>query len=520
MRGALWSMQEGTLYILVLLIASVLNLFLAVYVYCFRRGKAGSTAFIGLIMAITFYSLGFALEIMSTSLNQIIFFIKLEYIGIAFFPVLWLVLILQFTGRERWVTRPFILGLLIIPAITFLLQYTNDMHQLFYREISMMTRGAVSVAILSKGPWYWVHICYIYLAMVFGIFLLVQMGRRVAGFHRLQTYSMILGSLLPLTGDIIYLFGYSPWGLDLAPIMIGFSTPLYAWGLFNFRFLDLVPIARDKVFDGLREGVIVLDEQNRIADYNPAAAMILTGLSVYAIGRPIDAVVSLPNFIEQFSAGQSEFEMEITQEQQPSYFYARVSPLTDKSGILLGKTIVFSDMTEKILLLNQLHHLATVDETTRLYNRRQFLHLSSRAIEHSQKLNQAVAVILLDVDYFKNINDTYGHAAGDFVLLSIARRCQDNMLPAAVFGRYGGEEFTVFLEDTTPAETCRAAETLRQVIAEAPVVFENQSIAVTASFGVAVMNANQATMDLLLRQADLALYKAKAAGRNCVVAAE
>lgn len=501
-----------------LIISIILNGYLAAYACRRRRNKAGAMPYIGLILSVMAYSVGYTFEIAGSTPEELGFWLRVEYLGVSFLPALWLIFVWEYVGDERFLTRRRIWALFAIPMITLILHFTNGWHHLFYQEIHLKKVGPFSVAVLEKGPWYWVQIAYLYFSLVYGNLLLWREYRRAPALYKGQTVCMMLGSLLPLTGDLIYLTGNSPGGIDLGPFMIAFTTPLYAWGLFRFQMLNLVPIARDKVFEGIRDGVIVLDEQNRLADFNPAAGAILPELSKDAIGKPINRAVSHQEFAKQLAAGCSEFEIQIIMENEKQYYQSRISPIVNRRGILIGKTIIISNVTDRVLLLEKLNNLAMIDEATQLYNRRKFREESLEKLAQARREGRPVAAMIMDVDHFKQVNDHYGHGAGDRVLYAIAQRCRENLTPGALLGRYGGEEFTVYLAGASPAEAFDAAERLRLAIAVAPVEWEGRSIQITASFGVAaVKNAAGIHLDQLLQAADEALYKAKDAGRNCTV---
>jgi diguanylate cyclase (GGDEF)-like protein len=126
-------------------------------------------------------------------------------------------------------------------------------------------------------------------------------------------------------------------------------------------------------------------------------------------------------------------------------------------------------------------------------------------------------VFLMDLDNFKQINDTYGHKAGDTVIKTVAGVCNNSLRVTDIFGRYGGEEFMAFLPETPSEKAFQVAERLRQNIAGTRIDLDNNSIYVTASIGVAcVEKAGNIGLDELLKNADEALYEAKKAGRNCV----
>jgi diguanylate cyclase (GGDEF)-like protein len=168
----------------------------------------------------------------------------------------------------------------------------------------------------------------------------------------------------------------------------------------------------------------------------------------------------------------------------------------------------------------QLHDLATTDGLTGVLNRRAAMEQLRLEIERVARTGQDLAVILIDVDKFKAINDTHGHAAGDAVLRSVAAVLRAGVRGVDVVARYGGEEFLVVLPQTDAFGALKMAERLRKSLAKQDVRIENGSILrVTASFGVAALAGAAETDEQLLRRADQGLYAAKEAGRNRVVLA-
>jgi diguanylate cyclase (GGDEF)-like protein len=128
-----------------------------------------------------------------------------------------------------------------------------------------------------------------------------------------------------------------------------------------------------------------------------------------------------------------------------------------------------------------------------------------------------MSAIMLDIDHFKKVNDTYGHAAGDEVLRMIAQRCRENLRVVDILGRYGGEEFAIILPETDLTTAHHIAERLRQRLTEKPIITDRLTIAVTISLGVSAAESDTFDVAALLNQADAALYQAKQAGRNRVM---
>ena len=161
-------------------------------------------------------------------------------------------------------------------------------------------------------------------------------------------------------------------------------------------------------------------------------------------------------------------------------------------------------------------HAAHTDGLTGLHNRRWLSDSFKRQMQRCELSNQPCTVIMLDIDHFKQVNDRFGHIAGDRILCSVSKVLLNTMRPADLIARYGGEEFALCLPDTSKEDTSLIAERLRISISEAKTYIEEKQLPlVTVSIGVAEMQPGQ-TLDSLISNADDALYRAKAKGRNCI----
>ncbi len=173
---------------------------------------------------------------------------------------------------------------------------------------------------------------------------------------------------------------------------------------------------------------------------------------------------------------------------------------------------------EKIERLNsQLEHLAMTDDLTDLANRRAFFREGADEIRRSQRYRMPLSLIMLDIDRFKEVNDTFGHDAGDAMLRRIAKILKANIRQVDLTARLGGEEFGILLPNTKNADAVFLAERLRRTIEEEGSLEENQKLSVTVSIGVASSSEDTPDLDALLKQADAAMYEAKRRGKNQVV---
>lgn len=169
-------------------------------------------------------------------------------------------------------------------------------------------------------------------------------------------------------------------------------------------------------------------------------------------------------------------------------------------------------------LIHELENLATTDSLTRLHNRRHFLERAEAEFERSRRYQRPLSIFLLDADHFKEINDTYGHETGDQALRLLASICRQNLRQLDVIGRYGGEEFVVFLPETSMAKAMEVAERLRAGVEEIKIdVAGGGSARITVSIGVATATSQTDSIAALINEADRALYEAKRSGRNKVV---
>lgn len=184
-------------------------------------------------------------------------------------------------------------------------------------------------------------------------------------------------------------------------------------------------------------------------------------------------------------------------------------------GSLLFTGLVLITATRVLRYIRAIEFAATRDGLTGLYNRRHFRELAERELLRHERQQAGLALLLVDVDHFKQINDQHGHAVGDQVLQTLAARLQDNLRAADLLCRYGGEEFMVLICPAASGEALRLAERLRLVICETPVETSAGPLRVTLSGGLIELASGQAVaLDQLSVQADAALYRAKQAGRN------
>lgn len=167
-------------------------------------------------------------------------------------------------------------------------------------------------------------------------------------------------------------------------------------------------------------------------------------------------------------------------------------------------------------LYHQMKQMAITDPVTQLFTRRQFIFLGRSEVERAIRYKRSVSVLMVDIDFFKKVNDTYGHSAGDQVLFGVAKICREAMRNTDIIGRWGGEEFSIVLPEADRIGASLIAERIRRMVASTFIPVAKDQVMVTVSIGVATLDQDNCTLEILIDQADRAMYKAKAGGRNQV----
>jgi diguanylate cyclase (GGDEF)-like protein/PAS domain S-box-containing protein len=196
-----------------------------------------------------------------------------------------------------------------------------------------------------------------------------------------------------------------------------------------------------------------------------------------------------------------------------------IAPVRDASGKIVGLLPTAVDITDRKQLEVELQRQANLDYLTGLPNRRSFMDRGKLELSRAQRYNNSLSILMMDIDHFKHINDEYGHQAGDLVLKSLAMTFQEVLRNVDIIGRLGGEEFAAVLPETGIVVATEVAERLREVISTSEVNLpEGNSLHFTVSIGIAGLIDKNSSIDMLLNEADKALYRAKAAGRNRICA--
>lgn len=512
--------QSPTVLSIILGISALLAVFLAAWAQFHSRVPAAREFFF-LMLGVAIYSLGYAISISRIALEDVFQAICFEYIGLAFIPTLLLLFALHFTRRKP-LPKALTALLLVIPIITLIIVFTMPSHQLYYVNPRLVNTGIFPVFTFKPGPWYKINSVWTELTIISAFLLLFVNAIRAPLKQRRQSITIAAGAFLPILSSILYLLDLipgQPAKIEPTSFSMVVSGLVLAFALFKLGLFELVPAARELALDSIHDGFLVLDRHENLQDINQAALQ-LPGAMGFRIGNPLPEGNSLAEHLNPLltkEVDQLEFSVELP-DYSIHFYHAKAYPIQTSTNQNNGTAILINDVTETIGLVKQLNQQATTDELTGILNRRYLMQLGILELKCARRDGIPLGIIMMDLDYFKRVNDLHGHLAGDEVLHGTAKCFRNGLRDTDILGRYGGEEFVALLPNTSLPVVIQIAERIRHQIGNLVIPFGEKKITVTASFGVHVFYGNQDTsLDELLNMADQALYKAKSSGRNRVV---
>jgi len=342
-------------YMFLLLGAPLISAALAVYAWR-HRATRGATLLAVLLVAWAWWGAAYALELLAgANLPQKLLWAALKYVGVVTVPVTWLAFALVYTLRERWLTRRNIILLTLVPLTTVVLALTNGAHHLVWSDEKIVTAGPFLALVVSFRFWFWIHTAYSYFLLLLGTVLFARSLVRSPRLYRWQIVVLLFGAVAPWVGNAISIFNLETtpdlnWSsLDWSSLVFTVTGIAFTWGLFRFRLFDLVPIARERVIEDMRDGMLVLDRQNRIVDINPAAQHIFGISASQAMGQRTPQIwTAQPDLIEKYpDVMEVQDEISLGTGQARRDYDLRISPLTDGRGQFTGRLIFLHDITER-----------------------------------------------------------------------------------------------------------------------------------------------------------------------------
>jgi PAS domain S-box-containing protein len=338
-----------------LFFAGGLTLFLAAIAWR-RRARPEARGFILLMLAVSVWALPEGLLQISDTESLWMLWTKVEYLGIAGVPLAWWVTAFQYSRRARPLPKPVWFLMVAVPVVTVVLAWTQELHPLIYQEQQYFREGGVLRFDADYGVWFWVNVGYAYLLLLWGAVLFLTAAFYSFHIYRIQAIALLSAVVLPWVGNILYIFRIGPLqGLDLTPFTFAVAGIPMAWAILRLRLYDLAPVARNAVIEGMRDGMVVLDLEDRISDLNPAGSRILGASVRELLGQhAADIFGEWILSLELDDAGNHPPEISLPGEQGERFFEVDLFPLVDKRDLSAGRLMILRDITERRALGREL----------------------------------------------------------------------------------------------------------------------------------------------------------------------
>lgn len=474
----------------------------------------------------------FAVKMTEKPETQLVY-VKLAFVDLSLLGIGWLVFAFFLTGNTAWL-RSKKTVLFFIPALLTTVVVWGNYNGLFVQPFD----GEYIKR--QYGPLFWVVIsvllCYLFVPLT-----IIARAVFSANAPRMKRQvKLVLAGIMILTVfamlDIVInvvCFPLFPVVPGLTSFGIFISAIFFVVAIHRFKMLDIVTIAHQDVIDTIGDGILVLDEHETVLEINRTLRPYLD----LRLGDrfEIESVLQHPCA----SALRSDFLQAYREEPLRT---ARLDMTTDGSDrrhislqatpivindVRVGRIVTLRDVTEARRLVNELERMAVTDSLTGCYNR----HYLTRHLENDIMLHvsgqRPFAVLLLDIDYFKRVNDKYGHLVGDEVICRTVDAIRETIRHTDIIARFGGEEFMVYLPDTAPQEAALVAERIKAAVASNQASVDNGTfrLSVTVSMGLLAVDSfdeglqsnPKGYITRLFSLVDESLYQAKNNGRNRIV---
>ncbi|MFV0504142.1 MAG: diguanylate cyclase [Lachnospirales bacterium] len=506
-------MENGILY---LYISTLIVSFILMYISIFKNSIIKNQYYTLYNLFVIIFTVGYLLEITATNPNQVSSAIAVQHLGFPFIPVCIYLFIKKYIDKPIEDSRIIII-LFSIPTVNFIFTLTNPYTGLYFSSVESTTAHGITRAITDGtiiNQAIYIYMYFIYFLM---IYTMVKGYSTWTKLLRQKMLFLAVPIMVALTLSILRLFGFSPYGLDLSPIFMTLVNLYLAYYLYIKNAFLLSSYTRDYILENIDDGYILVDEKGGYLDSNKSAKRIFPKLTNIKKNNNIYNDINAIGLGKLRKNVDGTYEVSIlSKEGYKSDYKISVSTLSEKKSEKVISWLI-TEITETKAMIDDLEYMAKYDVLAGVYNRRTFFEITSEILEKDFFGKVDFAVLMIDIDNFKSINDTYGHQYGDIVIVETARRLTSVLRKSDIVARYGGEEFVIYIENVNPENSLIVGEKLRASVNAEPFICEDVELDVTVSIGVCTFDyALHRNLDDALIDADKMLYMAKSAGKNKV----
>jgi PAS domain S-box-containing protein len=350
--------QTSIYFFLILLAATIISFLLALRSWKARSHILGAQALTLQLIVVAIWCLSYGFELIEPSLAGKIFWAKLEYVGIAIAPIAWLRFMVQYSGYKLAANKWLQFGIWVVPAITLILVWTNEIHGLIWSSLWLVTYPQAVIMEVEHGLWFWCHVVFSYGVLVASTILTLALIKRYPIGKRPEGLALFVGAVVPWIGNGLYLLQLTPIpGLDVTPFALAISSLTITWGLFQIRFIGIRPLAREKAVESMLDLMFALDEQGYIVDINASARR------VFNISDPLPRNLKFQEILD-LSPSISQEDFLVPKEQTGEggimatfngrSYEIQSSPLGNPQDISIGQVILLHDVSHHMRIEQRL----------------------------------------------------------------------------------------------------------------------------------------------------------------------
>ena len=488
---------------------------LAVSLFClFAAALQNRSIYSSVFFSFVFLSMmiavfGYLFEVFVTDISSGYACVIVKYFGTPYIAPSALLTLMDYHKRRP---RLPVVILIFLPAVTMtFLVATWPLNGIYYNSVSLFTSGFFTQIRVVPKPTYYVMISYIYSVIIFACIFGIYHGYKNKS-KRKKTIIILLGMLFPFLYNAFYVLGFTPDRLDIAPYFYFGTVLVLGYSIFRLDAIDILPQAKELFLKNMDDALIVINSKQQYIYANNIAKNLYPVLLHACEDVPINTLLPV---LDTSLKNKTDREIEFNTPNGAVLYYRLTQKHISRKDKTVGYCIMLHDITNDKNRMRQLKKQAEYDGLTQIYNHVTFYELAKESMFLAAGEQQHCCLYMLDIDFFKKINDTYGHPFGDLILKNTVATIKNVLRSSDMLGRLGGEEFGIFTTHMTELSALALAEKIRTAISDSGVAYKDETVHVTASIGMVLFDSSQ-QFDTLIEHADMALYQAKSKGRNRV----
>ncbi|MBK5254255.1 MAG: diguanylate cyclase [Peptostreptococcaceae bacterium] len=496
---------------------------MGIYIVFQDRKAALNRTFFMMNLSFAIYAIGSAFLLVAPDKDSCDLWIKILAIGAFSFPSIGLHFFLIFSERKKLLKKLWVYILIYLPFFVLLIfELTSN----FYAKDYVFTNYGWLVITRNDSVIFWLYNLYYTLYLSVGILTAFFWLRKADSVKKKKQGNLIIifGLFSLLLSSLLYTISLFNHNIpNFATITVVLWVPGFLYAIVKYKMMLITPsMAANQILETIKESVIIVDKKGGIIITNKETNTLLGYTNDELKGKPLGTLFPYDeNFtnenIQNLFAKCPIQNMETNfvsknNESIPVIFSA--SEFRDSNGFLLGYIAATRDIINLKEAEKRLSHLAHHDSLTNLPNRLLFVDRFNQEVAKAKRYKTNIAVVMIDLDHFKEVNDNYGHDFGDLLLIEVSNRLKTSIRQCDSIARFGGDEFVILLSNLKDINEFEP--TANRIIdnVSKPFLIDSKEFHITISMGVSVYPINGTNLDILLKYADMAMYSVKECGRN------